>query len=160
MNVHLKKYKGIHPGIVLRRELDKRSIKQRTFAMEISCHPQTLNAIIKGKRNLPVAMALRMEDKLGLEEGTFTLLQAYYDIHTERMKQQSTPDLRKSLFWDTHFESIDWGKEYKAVIRRVFDYGTEEEKALIRRFYGMAKVNQVLKASNTRPYSPSGVSNE
>lgn len=156
MKVHFKKYKGIHPGLVLRRELEKRSIRQRTFAREISCYPQTLNAITKGKRNLPVAMALRIEDKLGIEEGTFTLLQAYYDIHTERLKQQSTPDLRKSLFWDTRFESIDWEKEYKAVIRRVFDYGTEEEKAVIRRFYGMSKVNQVLKARTTSLYSSSG----
>jgi len=156
MSVHLEKYKGIHPGIVLRRELDKRSIKQRTFAREISCYPQTLKAITKGKRNLTVSMALRIEDKLGLEEGTFTLLQAYYDIQRERLKQQSTPCLRKSLFWDTRFESIDWEKEYKAVIRRVFDYGTEEEKAEIQRFYGMPKVDQVLKATNARPSDSNG----
>ena len=48
----LLKYKGIHPGIVLKRELKKRSIKQRPFAMSIQEHPQTLNAITKGKRNL------------------------------------------------------------------------------------------------------------
>lgn len=156
MNVHLKKYRGIHPGIILRRELDKRSIRQRTLAREISCYPQTLNAITKGKRKLPVDLALRIEDKLGLEEGTFTLLQAYYDIHTEKLKRQSKPELRKSLFWDTRFESIDWVKEYKAVIKRVFEYGTEEEKAEIQRFYGASKVNQVLNVATTRPYSPSG----
>ena len=62
----LIKYKGIHPGIVLNRELKKRSIKQRPFAMAINEHPQTLNAITKGKRNLNTALALKIEKKLGL----------------------------------------------------------------------------------------------
>lgn len=157
MNDFVEKYKGIHPGIILKRELDKRALKQKPFATEISCYPQTLNAITKGKRNLPVAMALKVEDKLGMVEGTFTLLQAYYDIQKERLKHQRKPGLRKSLFWDTRFEGIDWEKEYKAVIRRVFIYGTEDEKAEIQRFYGTSKVDKALKATNRKPYSPSGI---
>ncbi len=38
------KYKGIHPGIILDRELKKRSLKQRPFALSINEHPQTFNA--------------------------------------------------------------------------------------------------------------------
>src|SRR5688572_28557796 len=53
-------YKGIHPGIVLKRELEKRSLKQRPFALSIEEHPQTLNAITKGKRNMYTALALKI----------------------------------------------------------------------------------------------------
>ena len=41
-----EKYKGIHPGVVLDRELKKRAIKQRPFALSIGEHPQIFNAII------------------------------------------------------------------------------------------------------------------
>ena len=47
-----EKYKGIHPGIILDRELKKRSIKQRPFALSLDEHPQTFNAITKGKRGI------------------------------------------------------------------------------------------------------------
>ncbi|WP_268225371.1 helix-turn-helix transcriptional regulator [Sinomicrobium oceani] len=154
------KYKGIHPGIVLKRELKKRSLKQRPFAMAIQEHPQTLNAIIRGERKLNTALALKIEEKLGLEEGTLAILQTYYDILKEKEKRPSiTPDLsllRKPLFWDTDINRIDWQKQYKAVIRRVFERGNETEKNEIRRFYGAKKVNAVLKSITRKPYTVSG----
>jgi plasmid maintenance system antidote protein VapI len=49
MKREYEKYKGIHPGAVLERELDKRNLAQRPFAQSLFEHPQTINAIIKGK---------------------------------------------------------------------------------------------------------------
>lgn len=154
------KYKGIHPGIVLKRELEKRSLKQRPFAMAIREHPQTLNAITRGKRNLNTALALKIEHQLKLEEGGLAILQTYYDIRKEKEKQHSkTPDLsllRKSLFWDTVMSQIDWEKQYKAVIKRVFERGNETEKNEIRRFYGTGKIAAVQNAITRKPYAVSG----
>ena len=139
----LFRYKGIHPGIVLKRELKKRFIKQRPFAMAIQEHPQTLNAITKGKRNLNTSLALKIERELGLEEGTLAILQTYYEIRREKMKMQlQSPNIslfRKSLFWDTDIDHIDWHKQSKAVIKRVFERGNETEKKEIIRFYGRPK---------------------
>ncbi|MDT0645169.1 plasmid maintenance system antidote protein [Zunongwangia sp. F260] len=153
------KYKGIHPGIVIKRELKKRSIKQRPFAISIKEHPQTLNAITNGKRNLNTALALKVEDKLGLEEGTLAILQTYYEIDKEKEKLESKKPtlslLRKSLFWDTDIDQIDWQKQSKAVIRRVFERGSETEKNEIRRFYGRQKVNAILGSVPREPYTVS-----
>ncbi len=155
------KYKGIHPGIVLKRELEKRSLKQRPFAVSIQEHPQTLNAITQGKRNLNTPLALKIEKKLGLEEGALALLQTYYDIRKEKKKQvQETPDLsklRKALFWDTDFNKIDWKEKHKAVIKRIFERGNETEKEEIIRFYGREIVKAVLNADNRIPYSVSSI---
>jgi plasmid maintenance system antidote protein VapI len=152
----LLRYKGIHPGIVLERELKKRSLKQRPFAVAIDEHPQTLNAITKGKRKLNTALALKIESKLGLEEGTLALLQTYYDIRIEKEKQQDkTPELdllRISLFWDTDINHINWKKQYKAVIKRVFERGNEMEKNEIIRFYGKQKVQEALSSITRKPY--------
>ncbi|SEJ37133.1 Plasmid maintenance system antidote protein VapI, contains XRE-type HTH domain [Dyadobacter sp. SG02] len=151
MEKQFEKFKGIHPGIILDRELKKRSIKQRPFALSIAEHPQSFNAIIKGKRSLSTALALKIEKGLGLDEGTLVLLQAYHDIKTEKEKlHRQTPDLtvlRKSLFWDTDISQIDWQKQAKAVIKRVFERGDEAEKKEISRFYGQEKVKSVLQTS-------------
>jgi plasmid maintenance system antidote protein VapI len=153
----LLKYKGIHPGIVLERELKKRSLKQRPFAIAINEHPQTLNAITKGKRSLNTALALKIEEKMGLEEGILAILQTYYDIRIEKEKQQTeTPNLallRNSLFWDTAIEHIDWKKQYKAVIKRIFERGNETEKSEIIRFYGKQKVDDVFNSISRKPYT-------
>lgn len=156
---NLLKYKGIHPGIVLKRELKKRSIKQRPFAIAIGEHPQTLNAITNGKRSLNTPLALKIEKKLGLEEGALAILQTYYDIAREKEKLQSkTPNLsllKESLFWDTNINQIDWQKQHKAVINRIFERGNETEKKEIIRFYGKQIVDNVLRSVVRKPYTVS-----
>jgi addiction module HigA family antidote len=148
----LNKFRGIHPGIILKRELERLGLKQRPFALSLAEHPQTFNAIAQGKRSLTPALALKIDRKLGMKEGTFYLLQAYYEIkQATACKKQATPDLtklRKALFWDTDWETMDWEKRYKAVIRRVFEYGNEEEKKEIIRFYGKARVSRALITEN------------
>lgn len=150
-----EKYKGIHPGIVLDRELKKRAIKQRPFALSIGEHPQTFNAIIKGKRSLPIPLALKIEDKLNLNEGDLVLLQTYFDINKEKAKLQkyipNTSLIRKVLFWDTDFDKLDWIKNYKAIIKRVYERGNNEEKNEIIRFYGNEKITEALNSSTTLP---------
>jgi len=154
---NLLKYKGIHPGIVLKRELRKRSLKQRPFALAIQEYPQTLNAIINGKRNLNTALALKIEEKLDLEEGTLAILQTYYEIGKEKEKVEAEiPNLsllRKSLFWDTDINKIKWRKQSNAVIKRVFERGSETEKDEICRFYGKQKVNNALRSGARNPYT-------
>lgn len=161
MNKFIEKYKGIHPGFILERELKKRLIRQRPFALSINEHPQTLNAITKGKRNLNTAMALKIENKLAMEEGTLAILQTYYDIAIEKKTINSkTPNLsilRKSLFWDTDISKIDWIIQYKAVIKRVFERGNEDEKNEIRRFYGSKKIDATLNSIERKPYTVSQV---
>ena len=94
------------------------------------------------------ALALKLEKALGLEEGFLMILQVFYDIKREKQKEQHpTPDLskfRKVIFWDTRLEPIDWERQYKAVIKRIFARGNEKEKEEITRFYGQEKINEVL----------------
>src|SRR3954465_4288177 len=118
MNISI--IKGVHPGIILERELKQRKIAKGSFALSLHEYPQTLVSITKGKRKMNTGLALKIEKELGFEEGYFMILQAYYDIAKEKRRQQTTqPDLSKLrpvLFWDTRIESIDWEKHKKAVI--------------------------------------------
>lgn len=156
MSFKLEKYKGIHPGIILERLLAKKEISQRPFALSIGEHPQTINAITKGRRNLNTALALKIEAALDLEEGSLALLQTYYDIAEEKKKTLHTPNLsnlRKSLFWDTDISKINWDKQYKAIIQRIYERGNDAEKKELELFYGAKKIKTALQNSRRKPYT-------
>ncbi|SIS77146.1 Plasmid maintenance system antidote protein VapI, contains XRE-type HTH domain [Filimonas lacunae] len=145
--------KGIHPGLVLERELKKRNIAKGPFALSIKEFPQTLGAITKGRRNMNANLAYRIEEALGMEEGFFMVLQAYYDMKLEKEKHQSKakPDLsriRPILFWDTDFDKLDWTRQKRAIIKRIFDRGLLSEKKEMIRFYGTDVVREVLPRKN------------
>lgn len=132
--------KGIHPGLILDRELKRRSIAKGRFAISINEFPQTIGAIIKGKRRMNPALSLKVEEALDFEEGYFMVLQAYHDIKVEKSKNSPKPDLsklRKALFWDTDIETINWIKYKDAVITRVLERGNSSEIAEINRFYNL-----------------------
>lgn len=150
----LLKYKGIHPGIIIERELEKRSLKKRPFALSIGETAQSINNITKGKRRISVSLALKIERELELEEGSIVILQSYYDIKIEKEKIKDVPQLtifRRSLFWDTEIDRINWNQQYKAVIKRVFERGNDDEKKETVRFYGERKVKMALDSITTRP---------
>lgn len=149
MEFQLSKYIGIHPGKIIAREFRKKNIAQRPVALAIGMAPQSLNQILHAKRPLPVNSALKIEKLLDFQEGSLALLQTFYDIEIYKQKQnlQLKPDLsllRKGLFWDTDENTINWEKQYKAVVKRIFERGNISEKKEMIRFYGIDKVRQSL----------------
>ena len=149
MNPPINIVKGIHPGIVLERELKKRGLGKGPFALSIQEFPQTISAITKGKRGMNTPLALRIENALGIEEGYFMTLQVFYEIKEEKRKQAQSfkPDLtllRPALFWDTDLQKIDWKRQKRAVIERVWERGNEQEKAEMTRLYGEQEIDNIL----------------
>jgi len=149
MSTSLNILKGIHPGIVLERELKKRGLSKGPFALSIREFPQTISAITKGKRGMNTSLALRIENALGIEEGFFMTLQVFYEIKEEKRKQEKffKPDftlLRPALFWDTDLQKIDWKRQKRAIIERVWERGNEQEKAEMKRLYGEHEIENVL----------------
>ena len=150
--------KGIHPGIILERELKKRELSKRSFAMSINEYPQLLGDITKGKRRINASLSIRIGKALGLDESFFSVLQAYYDIRQEKRKRFSLthPDLKKFrpvIFWDTDIKTIDWEKNKPSVIRRIFERGNDQEINEIIRFYGKKDITAIL--SRAKDLSPS-----
>ena len=139
--------KGVHPGKIIERELLKRNISKRQFALSIDEYPQTLGSIIKGNRNMNVDLSLKIEEKLEFEEGFLMTLQVFYDIKLSKRDVNYKPDLskfRKGIFWDTTYEKIDWRLMKKSIIKRIFSYGNELEQNEIRNFYGSNEVDKIL----------------
>lgn len=151
MKTELSVIKGIHPGLILERELKKRHLHKGPFAISLREFPQTLVSITKGKRRMNINIALKIEKALGIEEGYFMILQVYHDIEEAKKSQNKEhPDftkLRRVLFWDTKMENINWKKQKNAVIRRVFERGNDIEKNEIISFYGIENINDIMKTN-------------
>jgi antitoxin HigA-1 len=156
MNTILNQIKGIHPGKFIDRELKKRGYNQRRYAIFLCEHPQTLNAIIKGRRSMNTELSVKIENTLDLEQGFLMTLQVFYDIKLLNLDVNYKPDfskLREGIFWDTSFDKIDWKLMKRAVITRVFAYGNEIEQKEIIRFYGedeVARINTLYPEKLTR----------
>lgn len=150
MSQELEILKGIHPGIFLEHKIKERKLSKGRFALMINEYPQTLGTITKGRRSMNTALALKIEQELNLEEGFLMTLQVFYDIKHEkrRLIEKSHPDLSKlrpGLFWDTDIEKIDWQRQKRAVIQRIFERGNSIEKEEITRFYGDSEIRKFTK---------------
>ena len=160
MRYSIENVKGMHPGALIKHELNRKKISQRKFAASIDEHWQILNAVINEKRGISLGTALKVEKELGYDEGFLMILQVYYDIEKRKQKQirstlKGVPAIRRIIFWDTDFDSIDWAASKESVISRVLERGTEEEIAEIARYYGM-NIESIDKYSTKSTYKVNG----
>ena len=73
--------RAIHPGEVLRVELQARGIKLKEFAQAIGVPATHLNEFIKGKRNLNEDLAMKLESQLGIS------FKIWMNLHTHYMDE-------------------------------------------------------------------------
>jgi len=78
--------KPTHPGVVLGEELEEREIKPSAFALQIGTYPNAITEVIKKKRPISAALALKLEAALGISAGYWMRLQANYELNVERLK--------------------------------------------------------------------------
>ena len=149
MEASANPFKGIHPGLVLDRELKKRKIKKGQFALSIQEYPQLLGEITKGRRKMNVPLSLKIEKTLGLAEGYLMQLQVYFDIkiHKEKLELQYQPDISKfrpALFWETDIHKINWIRQKAAVLQRISERGNDIEQQEIANFYKQEEVQKLI----------------
>lgn len=56
---------AIHPGAVLRDELEEIGVTQSALASHIGVLPKTINEICRGKRGISADMAMKLSQALG-----------------------------------------------------------------------------------------------
>lgn len=149
MNDLIFKLKGVHPGLILEKELQKRGYRKADFAKEIGEFPQTITAITKGKRKINPELSIKIGKRLNMDQDAFGLLQTFYDLNRAKRKDDNRiPDVtqfRKTLFWDTSLDKIKWDLYKSSIIFRVFKYGNAIEKEEITKFYGKEEIEAILK---------------
>lgn len=69
----------IHPGEMVKDEIEYRGISQKAFAAEIGIPASVLNEVLNGKRAISTEYALLFEAALGIEADLWLKLQSDYN---------------------------------------------------------------------------------
>ena len=92
--------RAIHPGEILREELQERGIKQKDFAQAIGVQATHLNEFIKGKRNLNEDLAMKLESQLGIPFKTWMNLHNGYMYECKALDEKRTEEQYALQFED------------------------------------------------------------
>lgn len=52
----------------------------------------------------------------------------------------------KNLFWDVHFDELDFEKNKRFIIQRTIEFGRLSDWKLIKKLYGLETIGQEMKA--------------
>lgn len=154
----LNKIKGIHPGTLLRWELNNRNLKSCELADSIGEHKQTISAILNKRRDINPSLSIKLSKEFKTDKDYFMLLQASYDVkiiaESEIKSMPNINNIRRIIFWDTNFDKIDWNKNKKAIIKRILERGNKTEINEIISFYGKKTISKEIKLIK-KSYLPS-----
>lgn len=73
-------YTPVHPGEVLKDELDEVGLTQSALAKHIGVLPKTINEICRGKRGISAEMAMKLSKALGGSTQFWLNLQNNWEI--------------------------------------------------------------------------------
>lgn len=84
----------IHPGAILKDELEALSLSARKFAAHIGVPPNAVTAILNGDRGVSAQMALRLGQAFGTGPSYWMRLQ---DIYEEKIARAELAGVLKSI---------------------------------------------------------------
>jgi addiction module HigA family antidote len=79
-------FQSVHPGKILKEELEARGLSANAFALKLRVPPQRIQEIVAGKRGISPETALRLEASLGTPARLWLDMQAGYDLHQASAK--------------------------------------------------------------------------
>lgn len=79
-------FQQVHPGAVLREELEARGLSANAFALRLRVPPQRIQDIVAGRRGISPETALRLEASLGTPARLWLNMQAAFDLHQAEAK--------------------------------------------------------------------------
>lgn len=74
----------IHPGEMIKDEIEYRGLSQKKLATQMGISPTLLNEILNGKRGVSTQYALLFEAVLGINAGIWIRIQADYDMQVAK----------------------------------------------------------------------------
>lgn len=86
-NNRLVPARAIHPGEILCEELQERGIKQKEFAQMIGVQEAYLSEFVECTRNLDEALAMKLEQHLGIPYKTWMNLHKGYLLDSKSFRK-------------------------------------------------------------------------
>ena len=76
----------VHPGYLIEMEIEARGLKKQDVAHELNIKPHHLSELMKGKRNVSAALAIRLESCFDIDAEYWLRIQLGYDLRLARKK--------------------------------------------------------------------------
>ncbi len=92
---NLEPSEPIHPGELLKEEIEYRGISQKKLAERMGMSYTVLNEVLNCKRAVTAEYALLFEAALGIEAGMWVRMQADYNIQTAKRNKSFADRLAK-----------------------------------------------------------------
>ena len=73
---------AVHPGMMIRPELEERGISQKEFAKMLGTQPSHLSEVLNGKRAITTDLAMKIENAIGLPAKILLSAQAQYELES------------------------------------------------------------------------------
>ncbi len=148
-------YKDIPLCLIIKKDLRKRKLSQKDLARIIGVSEDELNHALNGKSCFSKQQAASIDRFFGYEESFTIRLQMIATSKKSKVDSKKLnskidsvntsednpsldyeiPMVRSCVFWDIDMQSLDWIRHQKFIERRIAQYGNQEEKIAIARFY-------------------------
>jgi addiction module HigA family antidote len=79
-------FQQVHPGAILKEELEERGLSANAFALRLRVPPQRIQEIVAGRRGISPDTALRLEASLGTPARFWLDMQTAYDLFQAEAK--------------------------------------------------------------------------
>ena len=75
-------FMAVHPGMMIKPELEERGISQKDFAKMVGVQASHLSEVLNGKRGLTTDLAVKIESAIGLPAKVLLSAQAQYELES------------------------------------------------------------------------------
>lgn len=81
---------AVHPGMMIKPELEERGISQKQFANMLDVQASHLSEVLNGKRALTTELAVKIEKAIGLPAKMLLSAQTQYDLESTDAQKDSS----------------------------------------------------------------------
>ena len=87
---------AVHPGMMIKPELEERGISQREFAKMIGTQASHLSEVLNGKRALTTELAVKIENAIGLPAKILLSAQTQYELESTNISAAADDNQRET----------------------------------------------------------------
>ena len=88
---------AVHPGMMIKPELEERGISQKAFAQMLGTQPSHLSEVLNGKRALTTDLAMKIESSIGLPAKILLSAQAHYELEAAGAESGKSDDRHETV---------------------------------------------------------------
>ena len=90
-------FMAVHPGMMIKPELEERGISQKAFAQMLGTQPSHLSEVLNGKRALTTDLAMKIESTIGLPAKILLSAQAHYELEAAGAEVKKTDSRHETV---------------------------------------------------------------